>query len=397
MSAAIDKALEKRIKRHVMGPVHTFFVVVPPGLEAVCRAELAALLADGRQFTVSRGGVAFQGRLHEAYLANLHLRTASRVLMRIAEFKAAGFGALEKRLREIAWELFLPVGEMPAVHVTARHSRLYHSEAVADRIRLALSERLATVSPGPLGAAGSAVAQQLFVRLLDDRLTLSLDSSGENLYKRGIKTHGGRAPLRETIAAAILQIAGYSGVEPLLDPMCGSGTFCLEAALMAARIPPGRFRSFAFMGWPAFRPARWRYLLREADAHAAVPGRHRIFALDKSFRSVNLLVDTLEDMGLAQWVQVSRGDFLQLDPCTLTGEPGLVVINPPYGRRLGTPAASSRLFQQILTRLRDHYPGWRCALIAPERKLAEALPFPLRVFPLQHGGLHLPLLVGRVP
>ena len=102
-------------------------------------------------------------------------------------------------------------------------------------------------------------------------------------------------------------------------------------------------------------------------------------------------------VGDAQWVQVSRGDFLQLDPCTLTGEPGLVVINPPYGRRLGTPAASSRLFQQILTRLRDHYPGWRCALIAPERKLAEALPFPLRVFPLQHGGLHLPLLVGRVP
>lgn len=391
MNIAADKPLQKRIKRHVSGPVHTFFVVVAPGLEALCRRELAALLGDGRSLTLVPGGVSFEGRLEDLYRANLQLRTASRVLMRIAEFKVVGFGALEKRLREIPWELYLPNGEVPAVHVTARHSRLYHSQAVAERVRAAVADRFAVSAGGP------SAPQQVFVRLLDDRLTLSLDSSGENLYKRGIKTHGGRAPLRETLAAAILQIAAYSGAEPLLDPMCGSGSFCLEAALMAARIAPGRLRSFAFMRWPAFRPARWRHLLREADAAAVVPVRRQIFALDKSPQSVQRLAQTLEAMGLTAWVGVEQGDFFELDPRSLTAGTGLVVINPPYGRRLGTPAASARLFRQILDRLQAVYPGWRCALIAPDSKLAETLPFALRIFPLTHGGLRLPLLVGRVP
>jgi putative N6-adenine-specific DNA methylase len=397
MSAAADQPLQKRIKRHVSGPAHTFFAVVAPGLEALCRGELAALLGDGRSLTPVPGGVVFEGRLEDLYLANLQLRTASRVLMRIAEFKVVGFGALEKRLAEIPWELYLPAGEAPAVHVTARHSRLYHSQAVAERIRVAVAQRFAALAAGPGAAGVPAAPQQLFARLLDDRLTLSLDSSGENLYKRGLKTHGGRAPLRETLAAAILQIAGYSGAEPLLDPMCGSGTFCLEAALMAARIAPGRQRSFAFMRWPAFRPARWRHLLRQADAAAAVPERRRIFALDKSPRSVQRLAQTLEAKGLAAWVGVARGDFFDLDPRSLTAATGLVVINPPYGRRLGTPAASARLFRQILARLQAVYPGWRCALIAPDSKLVEDLPFALRILPLTHGGLRLPLLVGRIP
>lgn len=396
MKPAADQALQRRIKRHVAGPAHTFFVVAAPGLEGLCRRELGALFNDDRSFTPVHGGVVFEGRLEDLYRANLQLRTASRVLMRIAEFKAVGFGALEKRLAEIPWELYLPAGEVPAVHVTARHSRLYHSQAVAERIRAAVAQRLSALAAGQGAPGDRAAPQQLFARLLDDRLTLSLDSSGENLYKRGIKTHGGRAPLRETLAAAILLTAGFSGAEPLLDPMCGSGTFCLEAALMAAGIAPGRRRSFAFMRWPAFRPARWRHLLRQADAAAAVPQRRRIFALDQSPRSVQRLAHTLETTGLAAWVGVAQGDFFDLDPRTLTAATGLVVINPPYGRRLGTPVASADLFQRILDRLQAVYRGWRCALIAPDRKLIEASPFAARLYPLSHGGLHLALLVGRI-
>jgi len=396
MKPAAGQALQRRIKRHVAGPAHTFFVVAAPGLEALCRRELGALFNDGRSLTPVHGGVVFQGRLMDLYRVNLQLRTASRVLMRLAEFKAGGFGALEKRLAEIPWELYLPAGELPAVHVTARHSRLYHSQAVAGRVRGAVTERFAALAVTPAASGDLAAPQQLFVRLLDDRLTLSLDSSGENLYKRGIKTHGGRAPLRETLAAAILLIAGFSGAEPLLDPMCGSGTFCLEAALMAAGIAPGRLRDFAFMRWPAFAPARWRHLLREVDAAAAVPQGRRIFALDKSPQSVARLAHTLEAAGLAAWVGVAQGDFFDLDPRSLTAAPGLVVINPPYGRRLGTPAASADLFQGILDRLQALYRGWRCAVIAPERKLVQALPFAAHLHPLSHGGLHLTLLVGRI-
>ena len=396
MNPAADPALQRRIKRHVAGPAHIFFVVAAPGLESVCRRELAALLGDGCGVTPVHGGVVFEGRLEDLYRANLQLRTASRVLMRVAEFKAAGFGALEKRLAEIPWELYLPAGELPSVQVTARHSRLYHSQAVAERVRAAVAQRFAAVAPAPPAAGDPADPQRLFVRLLDDRLTLSLDSSGENLHKRGIKTHGGRAPLRETLAAAILLMAGYSGAEPLLDPMCGSGTFCLEAALMAARIAPGRRRDFAFMRWPAFGPARWHHLLRQADAAAAVSQHRRIFALDKSPRCVQRLAQTLTAAGLAPWIGVAQGDFFDLDPRSLTPDPGLVVINPPYGRRLGTPVASADLFQRILDRLQAVYRGWRCALIAPDQKLVEALPFAVRLYPLSHGGLHLALLVGRI-
>ncbi len=397
MNPAAHRALQRRIKRHVAGPTHTFFVVVAPGLETLCRRELAALLGDGRSLRPVHGGVVFPGRLEDLYRANLQLRTASRVLMRLAEFKAAGFGALAKRLAEIPWELYLPAGELPAVHVTARHSRLYHSQAVEERVRAAVAQRLEVSIDGPLPVDRSPTPQQLFVRLQDDRLTLSLDSSGESLYKRGIKTHGGRAPLRETLAAAILLMAGYSGAEPLLDPMCGSGSFCLEAALMAAGAAPGRRRDFAFMRWPAFAPARWRHLLREADAAAAVPQGRRIFALDKSSRSVARLAQTLEAAGLAAWVGVAQGDFFDLDPRSLTADPGLVVINPPYGRRLGTPAAGADIFQRILDRLQTVYRGWRCALIVPDGKLAQDLPFALRRFPLTHGGLRLVLLIGPIP
>ena len=238
--------LEKRIRRHVIGKSHRFFAVTAPGLEPLCLGELESLGLTG---AAVEGGVEFSGRLQAAYLANLCLRTANRILLRVHEFRATSFRALAQEAASFPWELFIAPGAPLRIHVTTHHCRLHHSDAIAERVQNAIAERLSAFS-----VAEARMPLQIFIRGVDDRFTASLDSSGENLYRRGIKTHAGKAPLRETLAAAALMLAGYSGEGFLLDPMCGAGTFALEAALMAKHLPPGGHRDFAFMAWPGFRP-----------------------------------------------------------------------------------------------------------------------------------------------
>ena len=267
-------ATEKRLKRQVIGKSHAFFAVTAPGVEDLARAELAALGLEGLAVP---GGVEFTGRLHDAYLANLHLRTAGRILMRLTAVTTTHFSELEQQAADIPWELYLRPGTLGRVQAAVHHCRLHHTDGIAERVRAGVDKRLA---PIPAGEAAPAAVQQVFVRGVDDRFTVSLDSSGDHLHLRGVKTHPGRAPLRETLAAAALMRAGYTGDEPLLDPMCGTGTFALEAALMAKRIPAGWFRDFAFTGWPAFRAQRWAHLRRAAGEGVRVLPQPRIFASD---------------------------------------------------------------------------------------------------------------------
>lgn len=255
----MNHPFQKRIRRHVVGKPHDFFAATAPGIEPLCLKELAALGVAGREVP---GGVEFNGRLHECYCANLHLRTAGRILMRIHSFHATSFSALEREARRFPWELYLPQAEAPRIQVATRHCRLHHTGAIAERLLRGVQEHLGPPNAVPPGS--SPCLQQIFIRGADDRFVVSIDSSGANLYRRGVKTHGGPAPLRETQASAALMWCGYAAHGPLLDPMCGAGTFSLEAALWAKRIPPGWFRDFAFTRWPAFSSARWAHMKRAA-------------------------------------------------------------------------------------------------------------------------------------
>jgi putative N6-adenine-specific DNA methylase len=382
-------ATAKRIRRHVVGQAHDFFAVTAPGFEDLCRAELAALGLIGRAVA---GGVEFTGRLHEGYLANLSLRTASRVLMRVHSFPAVHFSELEKQVAAFAWELFLKPGSIQKIHVTTHRCRLHHTDAIAERILTGITRRLHSFGEtGP-----TAVFQQMFVRGVHDRFTVSIDSSGENLYRRGIKAHPGRAPLRETIAAAALMRAGFTSAEVLLDPMCGTGTFSLEAALIVKRIPPGWFREFAFTGWPGFRPQRWHYLRRKAAERTAALSSPRIFASDLDPGACRALEDTLGTHGLSDAVAVACRDFFELVPRDMSDRPGVVVVNPPYGRRLGSAAESRELMAAIIARIREHYSGWRFILVAPAGRQLPAPGFPVERHPFFHGGLRVDVMVGRV-
>ena len=385
-------AFEKRVKRHVVGRQHDFFAATTPGAEALTAGELAALGLPGRAVA---GGAEFSGRLHDAYRANLSLRTASRVLMRIHAFRAAAFRSLEKAASEFAWELFLPAGAPARLHVSTHHCRLHHTGAVAERLAAIIAERLEQAAPQP-AAAGAGPAPQVFVRGVDDRFVVSLDSSGPNLYLRGIKTHSGKAPLRETLAAAALMLAGFTGAQTLLDPMCGAGTFALEAALMAKRIPPGWFREFAFAAWPGFRAARWDFIRRQAAGQALGLDHPVIFASDIDPEACRRLEDCLGRCALSDAVSVTCRDFFELDPRDLADRPGLLALNPPYGRRLGSASGSRELIRAITARIRSRYVGWKFILLLPAGRRLPELGSPVQAYPFQHGGLEVNVVLGTV-
>jgi len=225
---------------------------------------------------------------------------------------------------------------------------------------------------------------------------VSLDSSGDNLHKRGIKKQGGAAPLRETLAAAILKMAGYVPGEPLADPMCGTGTFSLEAAMLNLNMPAGWFRDFAFARWPSFRPQRWHHLRRDGEKRFVTVDRPLIFASDISRNAVNGLSTAVRRCGFSGAVSVSQRDFFNFSPGELTRQVGVVVINPPYGLRLGSRHESRRMVSRICRHLQSAYRGWRLALIAPNRQALKELPGSFQSIPLVHGGLRLMLVTGKI-
>ena len=388
-----ESSFAKRIKRHVIGRVRTYFAVTSPGLEALCLDEMKALGLPVEDATTVPGGVEFQGRLVDCYQANLHLRTAARILMRVDEFKATNFKQIENKAGRIPWALFLPSGALPRIKVTTRRCRLYHSDAIGERFLNCISNSGPGVSSGtpPVGSS----SQTIYIRGLDDRFTVSIDSSGDHLYKRGLKKHPGQAPLRETIAAAALLMVGYNGQKPLLDPMCGTGTFSLEAAMIATNMPAGGSRQFAFMDWPSFRRKQWKYLKQQA-----IIGRSgispQIYASDIDPVACNRLKECLTQHPLSDIIRVSHQDFFDIDPDDLTDRSGLVVINPPYGRRLENRPKSEGLFLDICARLKRKYQGWQVILISPTRRLAQKVPFELAKHPISHGGLKPIMMIGRI-
>ncbi|MBU1055938.1 MAG: hypothetical protein KKC46_19235 [Proteobacteria bacterium] len=396
-------SLSKRIKRHVTGRKKSFFASTSPGLEDVCLNELNNKLNDvlyqnlsaQKDLVKDKGGIHFEGRISDCYIANLYLRTASRILMRIEEFKATNFMQLEKKLSQLPWELYLPASTnfLPEIKVSAKQSRLYHKDAISQVFTDSINKRL---TQNTILLKDSSLAQKVFVRAINDRFEISIDSSGELLYRRGIKTHSAKAPLRETIAAAILNLCGYNGNEPLIDPMCGSGTFSIEAAMIAQNIPAGYFRNFAFMEWPCFTPKSWAYIKRVAESKINNISTPSIFASDINSEACNLLSSCIKQYDFLKMVEVVKNDFFDLSSSAFKGHTGLIVINPPFGQRLGSQAESKKLFQSICKKLKKDYTGWKAGIIAPDIDLLKSLPFTLKSQTLYHGGLKIYLLYGRI-
>ncbi len=385
-----NRAFEKRLRRHVVGREREYFAITMPGFEELCTRELTAIGLDEKRLRTETGGVAFAGRFVDCQRVNLMLRTATRILMRLDSFVATNPRQLSKNADRIAWELFFK--QPPSIKVSSHHSRLYHTQAVSRIFEENIARRL--LEEG--GHRPVSRPQTLYVRITDDRFVLSMDSSGEPLYKRGFKSGPARAPIRETLAAIILDLAGYDPTRPLVDPMCGSGSFSLEAALMAKHMAPGLKREFAFMDWPAFTEKPWAFMTREAESQITGLDGPRIFASDIDSKTVEGVAQSVGHGGLTDAVAVSRQDFFNIRGNQFSDGPGLLTLNPPYGVRIGSARQAQDLFMAIRRHLQAHFKGWTVALIAPSQALLSQMDFAEKRIPLVHGGLTLSLVIGTI-
>ena len=358
----------------------SLFAITAPGLEEITAAELR-----GRGIAapvVEAGGVGFTGTLDDLHEANLWLRTASRVVIRIASFHASEFHELERRAKRIPWGRYIGVPARVRFRVTCRKSRLYHSDAVAERLGRVIGEvhGLAggfALAPGDEAAPENDSpegedAQLFIVRLVHDEVTISADTSGALLHRRGYRQAVAKAPLRETLAAAMLVGSGWDGTTPLADPLCGSGTIPIEAAMMARRMAPGidhvtrTSRRFAFMGWAGFDDAAWQDRIAKSIAgvlpHAPAP----IIGTDRDAGAIAAAESNATRAGVRGDVTLRQQSVSALE---LPAGPGWVVSNPPYGVRVGDSAPLRNLYAQLGKMLRARARGWTLAMLTADRAL----------------------------
>ena len=374
------------------------FAAVAPGLEPLALAEAHALGLSAR---VEEGGVSWSGDLRSVIAANVGFRIASRVLVRLAEFEARSFIELERWGRRIPWSLTVAPGASVRFRVTCRKSRLYHSDAVAQRLADAVSHAVAGVRTEADSAGDDEVLDRddssLFVvRFFHDRCTVSADASGALLHRRGYRQATAKAPLRETLAAALVAASEWDGAAPLIDPMCGSGTIPVEAALAARRIPPGARRTFAVERWPGVPVDLVRVVRAELGASSlgAAPGA--IVGSDRDAGAIESARSNAERASVASDVQlgVHTISAMQLPEAGR----GWIVANPPYGVRVGDSARVRDLWAQLGNVLRRRAPGWRLTLLSPDAALERQLQIPLRVVArTTNGGIPVRIVGGEIP
>lgn len=357
------------------------FLVAAPGLEPTLCAEARARGFKGAR--AAKGGVTFKGDWSEVWRANLEIRGAGRVIARIGGFRAMHLAQLDKRARKLAWSDVLRPDVPIRVEASCKSSRIYHSGAAAQRIERAIHEEL--------GAPVSPEAEVCIrARIEDDFCNIGIDTSGELLHKRGHKEAVNKAPMRETMASLFLRQCGYDGAEPVLDPMCGSGTFVIEAAEIAARLKPGRSRRFAFEQLATFDEAGWHKLRdRENPAKPAL----RFYGSDCDAGAISISRANAQRAGVADITEFRQQQIIDL--VAPGGPPGLVIVNPPYGDRLGDKKRLHALYRALGQTLATRFSGWRVGLITTDTALAAAcgLPFAPPTAPVSHGGLRVMLFL----
>lgn len=366
---------------HAMNAPKRFeiFCAAPPGLEPVLQAEVSELGFPDP--SVTPGGITFQGGWPDVWRANLQVRGTGRVLARIGGFPVFHLAQLDKRARKFPWADTLRSDVPVRVEVTCKRSKIYHAGAAKQRIETALSDAF--------GVPVSPLAElQVKARIEDNFCTFSVDTSGAPLHKRGHKEEVGKAPMRETLASLFLRQCGYSGSEPVVDPMCGSGTFVIEAAELAMGLMPGRDRSFAFEHLTSFDATAWHRMREDNTANETSA---RFLGFDRDQGAIRMSIANATRAG------VDALCAFECQPITALqrpeGPPGLVIVNPPYGARIGNKKMLYGLYSALGERLKSGFVGWRAGIVTSEAGLARAtgLTFKKGGSPVPLGGLKIQL------
>lgn len=338
-----------------------YFATTSKGLERVLAEEITAL--GGKHAEISTGGVSFSGDGDLCYRANLWLRTANRVLLNLSSFPAPTPEALYEGVKAVPWPDLFSVRRKIAVEATVRDSGLTHSHYAAQKAKDAVVDRFREASGTRPDVDPVAPEVRIHLRILRDACTLSLDTSGESLNRRGYRADPAEASLRETLAAGIVLLSGWDGRHPLADPACGAGTLLIEAALLATRTAPGSLRSsFGFQNLSDYRPKRWAGLLAEAGETARRSGIGRIEGSDLSAEAILRSVRNARKAGVPDLASFIARDIRTFAP---GGPPGVILCNPPYGVRMtGGEGEVAAFYKAMGEALKKRCAGWTAYILS---------------------------------
>ncbi len=364
-----------------------FFASCPRGLESLLVEDLTAVgVMDSQAIP---GGVHFSAEWPACYAANLHSRIATRILWRVAHGRYAKEDDIYKLALDTAWPSWFAAGQTIRVDVTAVKSPLKSLEFITLRIKDAICDRFRADT----GKRPSVDTREPDVRMhgfiTADECTLYIDTSGAPLYQRGLRQKTVDAPLKENVAAGILRLSGWQPGTPLLDPMCGSGTFLLEAAQMALCIAPGAGRDFGFQRLKNFQLGVWKNLLDKAMDAEKPAANAQIYGSDISPVAVRAALANLDRAGLLPAVTLSTGDVLEIDaPANYGKTNGIMIANPPYGERLSELDELAAFYPLLGSALKRNFAGWNCYFLTADMRLPRLMRLtPSKKTPLFNGAI----------
>ena len=341
--------------------------------------------------TETPGGVAFSGAWEVCYRANLWSRIASRILWKVGSFGYGNEKDLYDAARKIAWHDYFAVQRKIRVNVTAQKSPLKSLEFATLKVKDAVCDRFRDKVGSRPDVDRAAPDVRIHVFLEEAKGILYLDTSGEALFKRGWRMDIADAPIRENLAAGIVMLTGWKFDQPLLDPMCGSGTFLSEAAAMARGRAPGAKRSFGFEKLAGFQPKLWERIREERTVQPVEP---RLYGSDSDPEALKAARRNLGAAGVERWVKLEQSDVLERS----APEPaGVMVANPPYGERIGSPEELAALYPKLGSALKKKFAGWNCFFFTADQRMAKLIRLqPSRRTPLWNGAIECRLYEFRI-
>ena len=345
-----------------------FFAPCPRGLEPGLEEELTGLGA--RNVHPVHGGVAFTGDWALAWAVNLESRLATRVLWQVAHGRYRGEQDIYKLAYGVTWAKWFTPEQTMRVYVTARRSPLKSLEFITLRIKDAVCDHFRAVRGERPSIDTANPDVRIHAFLTADEVMLYVDTSGEPLYKRGFKHAAVEAPLKENLAAGILRMTGWHPSEALLDPMCGSGTFLIEAVQIALDIAPGLGRRFAFESLKTCDEAAWRRIRRAAEGRRRHATGLPIFGSDSEAVQVKRARINLEAAGLADMVRLEQAELTERTP---PADEGVMIANPPYGVRIGETAELAAFYPKLGDALKARWAGWRCYFLSAGPELPKRI------------------------
>ncbi len=369
-----------------------FFAPCPRGLEAVLAGELAEHGAV--DIAAAEGGVGFSGALPVAYAANLHSRIASRILWQVGSGRYRSEEDVYRGVNALDWPQWFDGALTIRVNVAAVRSPLNSLDFITLRIKDAVCDRFRSQTGVRPNVDTAQPDVRIHAFLESDRFTLYLDTSGEPLFKRGARQVAGEAPLRENLAAGILKLSGWTPDLPLLDPMCGSGTFLIEALQMAHGIAPGAGRDFAFEKLRGFDALQWNRIKEAARARPAPNPAPAIFGSDLYGDALKLARVNLAAAGFADAVGLKQANMLEISAPAASG---VLVANPPYGVRIGEQDELAAFYPQVGNVLKQKFAGWRAYLFTADLRLPKLIGLtPSKRTPLFNGALECRLYEFKI-